>query len=196
MHVDTYITAARGAKLVISAVTASAAQDVAREAGPLLKSGQLFLDLNSVSPDTKRQNAALVEAGGADYVEAAVMAPVPALRLKVPMLLGGARAAELAPALAALGLNVTAVAREVGVASAIKMCRSVMIKGLEALAVESLRAARHYGAEDAVLNSLAATYPSMGWTQQQPDYLVSRVAEHGRRRAAALRVDPFKHRPS
>jgi 3-hydroxyisobutyrate dehydrogenase-like beta-hydroxyacid dehydrogenase len=183
----TLADALRGAKLVISAVTASAAQDVARKAGPLLKSGQLFLDLNSVSPDTKRQNAALVEAGGADYVEAAVMAPVPPQRLQVPMLLGGARAAELAPALAALGLNVTAVAREVGVASAIKMCRSVMIKGLEALAVESLRAARHYGAEDAVLNSLAATFPSMGWTQQQPDYLVSRVAEHGRRRAAELR---------
>ena len=103
------------------------------------------------------------------------------------MLLGGARAAQLAESLNALGMDVTAVSRDVGVASAIKMCRSVMIKGLEALCVESLRTARHYGAEDAVLASLAASFPSMGWTQAQPDYLVSRVAQHGRRRAAEMR---------
>jgi 3-hydroxyisobutyrate dehydrogenase-like beta-hydroxyacid dehydrogenase len=115
------------------------------------------------------------------------MAPVPPLGLAVPMLLGGARAAELAPALNALGFSARAVSGEVGGASAIKMCRSVVIKGIEALAVESLLAARHYGAEDAVLASLAATFPSMGWEQSQPDYLVSRVAEHGRRRAAELR---------
>jgi len=179
--------AVRGAKLVLCAVTADAARDVARDVASLLQSGQVFLDLNSVSPDTKRGNAQLIEASGASYVEAAVMAPVPPQRLQVPLLLGGARAAELAPALGLLGLNATAVATDIGVASAIKMCRSVMIKGLEALTVECLLTARHYGAEDAVLASLAATFPGMGWTQQQPDYLISRVAEHGRRRAAELR---------
>jgi 3-hydroxyisobutyrate dehydrogenase-like beta-hydroxyacid dehydrogenase len=140
-----------------------------------------------VSPDTKRENAALVAAGGASYVEAAVMAPVPPQGLAVPMLLGGARAAALAPALNALGMNTRAVAEEVGVASAIKMCRSVMIKGIEALTVECLFTARRYRAEEAVLASLAATWPAMGWQAGQPDYLVSRVAEHGRRRAAELR---------
>src|SRR5690606_29622478 len=79
------------------------------------------------------------------------------------------------------------VATRVGVASAIKMCRSVVIKGLEAITVESLRAARRYGAEDAVLASLAETFPSLGWTGDLPDYLVSRVAEHGRRRAEEMR---------
>src|SRR5690606_3082560 len=79
------------------------------------------------------------------------------------------------------------VATRVGVASAIKMCRSVVIKGLEAITVESLRAARLHGAEDAVLASLAETFPSMGWTRQLPDYLISRVAEHGRRRAEEMR---------
>jgi len=179
--------ALHGAKLVISAVTATAATDVARAAAPLLQAGQVLLDINSISPDAKRANARLVEASGAAYVEAAVMAPVPPQRLKTPMLLGGPRAAELAAALSALGLNTTAVATDIGVASAIKMCRSVMIKGIESLTVECLRAARHYGAEDAVLASLAATFPSMGWTAQQPDYLVSRVAEHGRRRASEMR---------
>lgn len=179
--------ALRGAKLVVSAVTATAAADVAHDAAALLQSGQIFLDINSVSPDSKRGSAALVEASGASYIEAAVMAPVPPQRLRVPMLLGGPRAAEIAPALNALGLNVEAVAAAVGVASAIKMCRSVVIKGIEALAVESLLTARRYGAEDAVLASLDRTYPGMGWTGPLPDYLIGRVAEHGRRRAAEMR---------
>ena len=179
--------ALQGAKLVLSAVTATSATTVARDAGARLQPGQIYLDLNSVSPDSKRDNAVAVEARGADYVEAAVMAPVPPQRLAVPMLLGGRRAAELCVALNALGFSTRAVATDIGTASAIKMCRSVFIKGIEALAVESLLAARHYGAEDAVLASLAATFPSMDWTGAQPDYLISRVAEHGRRRAAELR---------
>ncbi len=84
-------------------------------------------------------------------------------------------------------MNATAVSDKIGVASAVKMCRSVMIKGMEALAVECLFAARRYGAEEAVLASLDATYPQMGWRDKLPDYLVSRVAEHGRRRAAEMR---------
>jgi len=179
--------ALRGAKLVISAVTATSAADVARDAAASMTSGQIFFDINSVSPAVKRANAALIEAAGAHYIDAAVMAPVPPQRLAVPMLLGGDRAAELSPALNLLGFSTRPVSADVGVASAIKMCRSVMIKGIEALTVECLLSARHYGAEQAVLQSLAATFPSMGWAEAQPDYLISRVAEHGRRRAAEMR---------
>ena len=152
----------RDAELVISAVTATSALDVAREASPILRSDQFFLDINSVSPDTKRGVAAHIERKHARFVEAAVMAPVPGLRLKVPMLLGGPHAAELAPRLQSIGMNATPVSEAIGVASAVKMCRSVMIKGMEALAVECMFAARRYGAEDAVLASLAATYPADG----------------------------------
>lgn len=179
--------ALRDAELVISAVTASSAASVAKEAAALLKPGQIFLDINSVSPETKRKEARHFEQSKGHFVEAAVMAPVPPQRIKVPLLLGGKRAAELAPRLQAIGMNVTAVSDQIGVASAIKMCRSVMIKGLEALAIESLFAARRYGAEDAMLASLDATYPAMGWKAKLPDYLISRVAEHGRRRAAEMR---------
>ncbi|MCX7892930.1 MAG: DUF1932 domain-containing protein [Burkholderiales bacterium] len=184
---DTHADAVRGADLVISAVTASSSTDVAREAARWLAPGQVFLDINSVSPGTKRGNAGIVESCGADYVEAAVMAPVPPQRLGVPMLLGGRKARAVAEALGRLGCNATAVADGIGTASAIKMCRSIMIKGLEALAVECLFAARRFGAEDAVLASLDKTFPSTGWTGKLPDYLVSRVAEHGRRRAAEMR---------
>ena len=176
-----------GAELVISAVTASASGDVARESARTLRPGQFFLDINSVAPATKRANAAVVGTSGADYVEAAVMAAVPPQRLAVPMLLGGARAAALEPLLRRLGMSVTAIDEQVGTASAIKMCRSILIKGLEALTVECLLAARTFGAEDRVLASLDRTYPHMGWSGELPDYLVSRVAEHGRRRAAEMR---------
>jgi len=160
---------------------------VAEQSAPLLTVGQIYLDINSVSPETKSRMAEHVGRGAGHFVEAAVMAAVAAPRLKVPMLLGGPHAAKLAPRLAALGMNATPVSECVGVPSAVKMCRSVIIKGLEALAVESMFAARRYGAEDAVLESLAATFPEMGWHDKLPDYLISRVAEHGRRRAAEMR---------
>ena len=184
---DTFDAAVKDADLVISAVTATSSGDVARSASKALRAGQIFLDINSCSPATKRSNAQLVQGTGADYVESAVMAPVPPQRLEVPMLLGGRRAAELALALQTLGMNATFLSEEIGVASAVKMCRSVVIKGLEALAVESMLAARRFGAEQEVLASLQGTFPQMGWQDKLPDYLISRVAEHGRRRAAEMR---------
>ena len=179
-------TALTGADLVISAVTAGEARKVAEEAAGLLRPGQILLEINSVSPETRRGNAARIEGAGADYVEAAVMAPVPPQRLRVPMLLGGKRAAELAECLTGLGMKADAVATGIGTASAIKMCRSIMVKGLEALTTECLLTARRYGAEDAVLASLEATYPGIGWNGKLPDYLVSRAAEHGRRRSEEM----------
>ena len=179
--------AVRGAELVISAVTAASSVEAARTVAPHIGRGQFYLDINSVSPETKRASALAVEAGGADYVGAAVMAALPAKKLATPMLLGGRRAEHVAAGLAHLGFAATAVADTIGVASAIKMCRSVMIKGLEALTVECLLGARRYGAEAEVLASLHGTFPGMGWEAELPNYLVSRVAEHGKRRAAEMR---------
>lgn len=179
--------AVSGADIVISAVTAGSSSDVAARAAAVLRAGQVLLDINSVSPSKKLSHSALVEAAGADYVEAAVMAPVPPQRLRVPMLLGGKRAAEVAQRLRDVGINATALSDKIGVASAVKMCRSIVIKGLEALTLESMLAARQFGAEKEVLESLNGTFPSMGWNGKLPDYLISRVAEHGVRRAAEMR---------
>jgi len=188
------VTAARGlkdclhkAEMVISAVTASSALAVAKEAGPILGEGQLFLDINSVSPETKRKAARNIERRRARFVEGAVMSAVPKHRLQVPMLLGGPHAFETAEYLQKIGMNATPFSDQLGVASAVKMCRSVVIKGLEALVIESLFAARMYGAEDKVLESLSASFPGMGWEDHLPDYLISRVAEHGQRRAVEMR---------
>jgi 3-hydroxyisobutyrate dehydrogenase-like beta-hydroxyacid dehydrogenase len=184
---DSPAEAAAGADLLISAVTADSSPAVAQLAGRSLGAGQTFLDINSCAPATKKTNRDAVEAGGAHYVEAAVMAPVPPQRLKVPMLLGGRTAAALAPELNGLGMMTTAIAEEIGIASAVKMCRSIVIKGIEALALESVLAARRFGAEAQVFASLDGTFPGMGWGKGLPDYLVSRIAEHGRRRAAEMR---------
>src|SRR5579862_576719 len=184
---DSLKEAVLGAELVIAAVTASSATDVAKDAAAVLKPGQFYMDLNSVSPKTKTKVAESVGKSGADFVEAAVVAPVTPQRLKVPMLLGGARARELASRLQAMGMDTTAVSERIGVASAIKMCRSVVMKGIAALAIESLVAARRYGVEDAVIASFEATYSSMGWAKSLPDNLAKRAAEHSRRRAAEMR---------
>ncbi|MCQ4249111.1 NAD(P)-dependent oxidoreductase [Stutzerimonas stutzeri] len=178
--------AVRGVPLVISAVTAGNALAVAKAAATAMQPGQLFMDINSVAPGTKQAASEAIVASGASYIDAAVMAPVPPQRLKTPVLLGGSAAVELSAALNALGFATRVVSEQVGVASAIKMCRSVMIKGLEALTTESLRTARHYGAEAEVLASLHKSFPSMGWDGELPHYLISRVAEHGGRRAEEM----------
>lgn len=173
-------------ELVISAVTASNTLAVAQEAARFLRAGTVFLDLNSASPGTKQQAAAAVAARGAHYVEAGVMTSVPPYGIRVPMLLGGERAGELAPVLAAWGMDAKVVSEQLGVASAIKMCRSVMIKGLEALVIESYSTARAYGVEDHVLPTLQETFPSIDW-QEQGAYFFSRVVQHGQRRAEEMR---------
>ncbi len=171
---------------ILSAVIASNTLSVAQEAAKHIRPGSVFLDLNSASPGTKQQCAATIEAAGAHYVEAGVMTSVPPYGIKVPMLLGGAKATELAAALTAWQLDATQVSEKLGIASAIKMCRSVMIKGLEALVIESYTTARAYGVEDYVLPTLQETYPGIDW-QEQGAYLFSRVVQHGKRRAEEMR---------
>ena len=171
---------------IVSAVTASQAVAVARACAPAVKPGAWFLDFNSASPGAKRRAAALIDGKGGRYVEGAVMTSIPPYRIKVPLLLGGGGAEELAPLLAELGFNAKVASSELGIASAVKMCRSVMIKGFEAMVIESFTTARAYGVEDAVLASLKETFPGIDW-EKQGAYFFQRVIEHGRRRAEEVR---------
>lgn len=178
--------AVQGAALVVSAVTASQAVPVAEACAPALGAGAWFLDFNSASPGAKIRAAATVNAAGGRYVEGAVMTSVPPYRIKVPLLLGGPDAAALEPVLNGLGFAAKVSSDRLGVASATKMCRSVMIKGLEAMVIESFTTARHYGVEDAVLASLKETFPGIDW-EKQGAYFFQRVIEHGRRRSEEVR---------
>jgi 3-hydroxyisobutyrate dehydrogenase-like beta-hydroxyacid dehydrogenase len=171
---------------IVSAVTASNTLAVAQEAAKFIRAGTIFLDLNSASPGTKQQCAALIEAAGGQYVEAGVMTSVPPYGTRVPMLLGGKSSQNLCEQLSKWELDVKAVSEDVGVASAIKMCRSVMIKGLEALVIESYSTARAYGVEDFMIPTLQETFPSIDWTSQGA-YFFSRVVQHGKRRAEEMR---------
>jgi 3-hydroxyisobutyrate dehydrogenase-like beta-hydroxyacid dehydrogenase len=174
------------ATLVISAVTASGTLEAAQAAARHIRPGTFFLDLNSASPATKREAAAAIDAAGGRYVEAGVMTSVPPYGIRVPMLLGGAGAEALAATLRSWGMDATVVAADIGVASAIKMCRSIMIKGLEALVIESYSTALHYGVAEQVLPTLAETFPEIDWPAQGA-YFFSRVVQHGKRRAEEMR---------
>lgn len=172
--------------LLISAVTASSTLAAAEEAARHARAGSVFLDLNSASPGTKQAAAKALGAAGVDYVEAGVMTSVPPYGIRVPMLLGGARAAELATRLAGWGMDAKPVSEQLGIASAIKMSRSIMIKGLEALVIESYATARRYGVEAHVLPTLKETFPQIDWDKQGA-YFFSRVVKHGKRRAEEMR---------
>lgn len=170
------------APLVLSLVTADAALSVARQAAPFLAPGALFCDMNSVAPETKRAASWAIEAAGGRYVDVAIMAPVDPQRLAVPLLLSGAAAAGAVAALEALGFaDMRVVGDSVGRASTIKMLRSVMYKGMEALTAECLLACERAGVTEEVLGSFGSDWATGA------DYRLDRMLVHGQRRAAELR---------
>jgi len=175
-----------GTPLVLSLVTADEALGVARDCARFLAPGTLFCDMNSVAPDTKREAAAAVEAAGGRYVDVAVLAPVNPACLAVPLMLSGAAAGKAEALLRAAGFtNTRVVGEEVGRASAIKMIRSVMVKGLEALTDEMMVAASAAGVADEVLASLDASEKTVPW-RTRAAYNLERMATHGTRRAAEM----------
>lgn len=177
---------AEGVDIVVCAVTASQTVTAAEASAAGCAGGTWFLDFNSASPGAKARAAACVNEAGGRYVEGAVMTSVPPYRIRVPMLLGGPDADALAALLAPFGFAARVASDRLGVASATKMCRSVIIKGMEAMMIESLVTARHYGVEDRVLASLAETFPQIDW-EKQAAYFFQRVIEHGRRRSEEVR---------
>jgi 3-hydroxyisobutyrate dehydrogenase-like beta-hydroxyacid dehydrogenase len=179
--------AVTSADLIISAVTAAQDIEAARSVAPYLHRGAYFLDLNSVSPGAKQEAHRVIDSAGVKYVESAIMSPIAPRRIASPMLLGGPHAASFLPVARELGFEGAQVfSDQVGRASAAKMCRSVIVKGLESLLCESLLSARRYGVEDTVLESLRNLFASDNW-QSQSRYMISRSLIHGRRRAEEMR---------
>ncbi|MES2017723.1 MAG: DUF1932 domain-containing protein [Pseudomonadota bacterium] len=177
---------AQNADMVFSAVTASQALAAASACAADMRAQAWFIDLNSASPGTKQRCAAVIEQAGGRYVEGAVMASVPPYRIKVPLLLGGPHAGALCGQLNQLGFAASVGSQQLGTASALKMCRSVMIKGMEAMVIESFTAARAYGVEDQLIASLQETFPAIDWNTQAA-YFFQRVIQHGRRRSEEMR---------
>jgi 3-hydroxyisobutyrate dehydrogenase-like beta-hydroxyacid dehydrogenase len=175
------IDALRNSLTVLSLVTADQALAVAQNAAQHILPNALYFDMNSVAPDTKRAAAKLIDAAGGRYVDVAVMAPVQPARLAVPLLLSGPYADEGAAALTELGFtNLRVVAGDIGRASSIKMIRSIMVKGQEALTAELMLAAEAADVVDEVLGSLGD-----GW-DAKAEYNLERMRTHGIRRAAEM----------
>jgi 3-hydroxyisobutyrate dehydrogenase-like beta-hydroxyacid dehydrogenase len=173
--------AVKDADLIVAAVTAASSLDAAQAAKPFLRRDQYYLDINSVSPTRKQLTGKLIDEA-ARYVDMAVMAPVHPARHRTPSLLAGRHAASVEPILLALDMKVSVAGPTVGAAAAIKMVRSVMVKGLEALTLECFLAARRTGVEDEIIASLSKSYPGLDW-QKLVEYNLERMANHGIRRA-------------
>jgi len=171
--------------IVISTVTANQALAAAQQNAPGLHAGQLYADLNSVSPVLKQSIDRVVTSTGAQFVEVAVMAPAPPYGHKVPMLVGGAGAAEFIERMKPFGMQMELTSVKVGEAAATKMCRSVIVKGMEALLTECVLGASRYGAEERVFKSLSETFPGLDWAEMAT-YMVGRVVVHGERRAREM----------
>jgi 3-hydroxyisobutyrate dehydrogenase-like beta-hydroxyacid dehydrogenase len=175
------------ADVVISAVTAAQTGAAAQAVAPHLKRQAYFFDLNSTSPAAKREAARVIDSAGGRFVEAAIMSPIASRRAASPMLLGGEHAAAFLPLAEQLGFEGAEVfSGKLGAASAAKMCRSVIVKGVEALLLESLLTARAHGVERAVLESLQPLFPVDNW-ESHGRYMISRALVHGLRRAEEMR---------
>lgn len=183
----TCAAAVAGADLAVSAVTAGSDLDAAAAAASGLSAGTFYLDVNSVAPRTKEEAAAIVGAAGGRYVEAAVMTPIAPNGIASTMLLGGPHATDFLAASGRMGMTRARVYSErIGAASSVKMCRSIMIKGIEALVTESMLASRHYGVGADVLASLQDFFPGHDW-DRTARYMLTRTLEHGVRRAEEMR---------
>jgi len=176
--------AVKDADLIVAAVTAASSLEAAQAAKPFLRRDQYYLDINSVSPARKQLTGKLIDEA-ARYVDMAVMAPVHPARHRTPSLLAGPHAASVEPILRDLGMKTTVAGREIGAAAAIKMVRSVMVKGMEALTYECFVAAARAGVTDAVIGSLTKSFPGFDWPQAIA-YNLERMASHGIRRAAEM----------
>ena len=176
--------AVRDADIVVSAVTAAASVEAAQSVKAHLAGKPFFLDINSVSPGRKQDTAKLL-GSAACYVDAAVLAPIHPARHQTPLLLAGPHAEAIAPALKSLDMRATVAGPEIGAAAAIKMVRSVMIKGIEALTLECFLAAARAGVIDEVASSMKNNYPGLDWGKIVP-YNLERMASHGERRAAEM----------
>ncbi|CUX06888.1 putative oxidoreductase [Agrobacterium fabacearum S56] len=172
--------------VIFSVVTADQAQEAAISVADDLEENALFFDCNSCSPATKVAVSKVLGKRGVRYVDVAVMAPVYPAKHMTPLLISGCHAQAAIPILEHLGMQANIAGEEVGQASTIKMLRSVMVKGLEALTAECLLAARKAGVEERVLASLQQSQPGIEW-QTRSSYNLERMMVHGKRRAAEMR---------
>jgi 3-hydroxyisobutyrate dehydrogenase-like beta-hydroxyacid dehydrogenase len=173
------------AELLLALVPADAVVAAASAIAPWMRRSHTYVDGASVSPRTKQRVGEVIESAGGRMVDAAIMGSVPEAGLEVPILLSGDTAVDTAKLLAGLGFKATAIGDRIGQASAIKMIRSVFMKGLEALFIEMLLGARRYEVEEAVVESVERSIEGKA-LRKIMDTLVVSQARHSARKAAEM----------
>lgn len=142
--------------IVISANSSSAAISVAREAAEFLCSKQLFVDVNAAGPQAMEEASSAIRASGAEFVDVAMMGPIPRSRHKVPILASGDGAIRFAELMTPFGMRIRVLGGAAGQASATKLIRSIFMKGAAALFYELSIPAMHYGVVDLVLEGICS----------------------------------------
>ena len=168
-----------------SVVTAGQALAAAASIRTQLDRKPWYFDCNSCSPDTKRLAEQEISRLGGRYIDVAVMAPVLPCLHRTPLLVSGADADAAVEFMQSIGMNAAAVGMEVGEASAIKLVRSIFVKGLEATTMECALAARRAGVDDRVFRSLSSSYPELDW-EAFAGRVIERMLVHGCRRAEEM----------
>jgi len=175
-------SAAIGCDVVLSVNSARAALDAAKAALPGLQASCIYADANTASPELKRELAALAAEAGAGFADVALLGPIPTRGLFAPVLVSGAAAQAFAGLFAPLGMPVEVVSDEAGDAAALKLVRSVFMKGLAAAVVESMQAAEAMG--------------RAAWLEQEIEALIGRSflerALEGSRKHAVRRVEEME----
>ncbi|MFP4573928.1 MAG: NAD(P)-binding domain-containing protein [Desulfobacterales bacterium] len=151
--------------VVLSCVTGSVSVSVAKEASEFLSKNHIYIDVNSASPMVKKDVYEAIEKTGAGFVDGAIMGPVPAFLHQVPIFVSGDGADRFREMMAPYGMQITCIGSNPGDASALKMLRSIFMKGIAALLMEMLPAARHFGSWEMVVDSIAKTIESRSFLE-------------------------------
>jgi 3-hydroxyisobutyrate dehydrogenase-like beta-hydroxyacid dehydrogenase len=182
MRAEDLESAVAGCEVALSVNTAKVALDVAEAALPALAPGALYADLNTASPALKRELAVAAEGAGARFADVGLLGPIPSHGLRAPALASGSGAEAFADFFGPLGMPVRVVSGEAGDAAALKLVRSVFMKGLAAAVLESLQAAEGVGHDEWLREEIAAVVG---------EPFLERVLD-GSRRHALRRVDEME----
>ncbi|HEX5731029.1 NAD(P)-dependent oxidoreductase [Microbacterium sp.] len=174
----------RGADVVLSLVGAGSAASVLDESLPAMDAASVYVDMNTSGPDDKRRLAAVAAARGIPFVDVAILAPVPRARIDTPLLLSGPGVARLRPILDEFGVPATDAGAQAGASAEFKLLRSVFMKGLAAVVVESVTAAQIFGAEDWLIDQIASELGASGRDAVQ--HLLEGTAKHAVRREVEM----------
>lgn len=174
-----------GSDVILCATSAKYALSIAGEAAQFLREGQLYADLNSGSPKLKRDIAQALEKSGAMFVDAAVMEAVPPHRHKVPISASGTGAYAFESLMKPFGMNITVINEQAGSSSAMKMVRSIFMKGFTALLLETLLAGYKSGIDKEIMASISRSL-SGGSMENIANLLVTRTAIHAERRVSEM----------